>query len=81
MVIAGKKYALSLNDVRPLKMPRFSELKLENLLEEVKNDTAIQSHLPELTGAKSKHNRQFVTTVIATIKPNFVWNLLETAHT
>ena len=77
MIIAGKKFALSLSDIRPLKMPRFSELKLTNLLEEVKEDNTIQSHLPELTSMKAKHNRQFVITVISTVKPNWVWNLLE----
>lgn len=62
-------------------MPRFAEFKLDNLLEEVKDDVTIMNHLPDLTTPKARHNKKFVATVIATIKPNWIWNLLETAHT
>ena len=61
-------------------MPRFSEFKLENLLEEVKGDITIMKHLPDLTTPKARHNKKFVANVIRTIKPNWVWYLLETAH-
>ena len=58
-------------------MPRFNEFKLNNLLEEIKEDQEIMKHLPDLLTVKARHNRKFVASVISTIKPNFISGLLE----
>ena len=41
-IISGYKLAINLGDIRPLHIPRLSELKLKNLLDEVKEDGQIQ---------------------------------------
>ena len=79
-IIAGKKFALNLSDIRPLHVPRLGELKLQSLLEEVKEEQQIKNHLPDLLTPKARHNRKFVVSVISTIKPNFIMALLEHAH-
>ena len=53
-VLAGRKLALDQSQITHYKVPRFDELSLEALLEEIKDDEEMQKYLPEITAESRK---------------------------
>ena len=66
--------------VIPAKVPQFKEFKLERLIEETKTDQEVWKHKSDLGGTKQKYNRQYLETILSTLRPQFIVQINEHAH-
>jgi len=60
------------NDIKPIKVPKFAELKTSLLIEELKEDADVQRYLPDLAYLKKKPDREWLYNVLHTRRPQFV---------
>lgn len=80
-VLAGRKKVLDVTELIPTMFPNFKEFSLEALVELCNQDSYLKSFLPNLTAKKGKHSRKFVCTILASLRPNFIKQAIEHAHT
>ena len=79
-VLSGEKLALRVNQLVPYTMPKFDEFKLEKLVTIAKSEEEIWKHIPELETANSRHCRKYITTIIASLRPEYFKEVTEHAY-
>ena len=78
-LLRNEKEVFSLEKVKFIKVPKYEELYLNRVREEVKDDEDIRRHLPDL-GTKSKSlDRSFFFNVVNTLQPEYLKVLIELA--
>jgi hypothetical protein len=69
-VLAGKKNLLLSEELIPTVVPLLSEFSVRRIYDYFKNDERVMSFLPDITSKASKlPNREWVTTVVCSLKP------------
>ena len=55
-----------------MKLPKFEEFSLENLMEQIKPEEDLMKHFPNEQLEKKRVNKVFVVTVVATLRPGYL---------
>ena len=83
MILAGEKQVLKQDEVRRTETPSFNEITVKKLYELVSGDLQVMSYLPTWKGFKPRHQpeKDFVWSIIATLRPEFAYSLVQSATT
>jgi hypothetical protein len=69
-ITEGKRSVLTNEQVRQVHVPRVAEFKVKGLLEMARKDELVSKYLPDVS-EKRVMNRQFLFTVINTLRPSY----------
>ena len=75
--LEGKKIMLKLSQVRHVKVPKYQELSVLNLHEEVLSDPEIRMYFPDSLPKGKLPDREFFFNILATLRPEYVDNLIK----
>ena len=78
-VISGRKKALSKSELTLFKILGFAELSLKNIMEELEGDEEMQQNKSEITAEGKKQNKTTVMTVLSSMRPSYIKNIVENA--
>ena len=67
----GEKLCFKNNEVNRVSLPYYEELKMDNLIEEVKDDENVKKYMNDKFATTKKPSRQFLIDVIGTIYPGY----------
>ena len=76
-LLRGEKGAFKNNELNRVTLPHYSELSMNNLLNQVKDDNQVKRYLHDKFMDKKKPSRQFLIDIIGTIYPGFFKELIE----
>ena len=65
------------SEINHVALPFYSELKMENLIKQVKDDKDVKRYLHDHFADKKKPSRQFLVNIIGTVYPGFFKELIE----
>ena len=77
MPIKGDKACFKNTEVNRVVLPFYSELKMANMIDQVKSDNEIKRYLPNDFATKKKPSREFLINIIGTVYPGFFKQLVE----
>ena len=75
-VFAGKKDLLPLNQVRPINVPHYDELSVENLIKDIMGDAELARFFPDQATKGNRPDRVFFFNVINTLQPDYLQKLI-----
>ena len=76
-LIRGDKSCFKNSEIHQVAVPFYSELNMQNLINQVKDDAAIKRYLHDDFATKKKPSRQFLFNIIGTVYPDFFKQLIE----
>ena len=70
-LLRGDKFCFKNGEIKRVTLPFYEELKMENLIEQVKDDEEVKKYMNDKFATTKKPSRQFFINVVGTIYPGF----------
>ena len=75
-VLTDKKKLLLMNSVKMIKVPKFPELNVRDILEDLSDDENVMMHLPFSNNHKKPIDRDYFFNIVNTLLPEYIKNLI-----
>ena len=76
-LLAGRKKAFKLTDIRRIELPRYDELSIKVLLGMIHNDQAIRVYLRDDVSEDKPPSRSFLANIISTVYPRYLPHVIK----
>jgi hypothetical protein len=70
-LLRGDKLCFKNGEIKRVQLPHYEELKMDNLIDQVKDDEQVLKYMNDKFASKKKPSRQFFIDVVGTIYPGF----------
>ena len=78
-VFREEKKLLKMTDVKTINVPRYKEISVLEIMEELKGDTQVMQYIPNITAKGKQVDRVFFFNIVNTIRPEYMHKLIEFA--
>jgi hypothetical protein len=79
-VLSGKKHLINKKDIIQLDVPKGTEFTVNRVYEKFKEDAKVLSHLPDLKKGRKLPDRNWLMTVVSSLKPHLIKTLVNHAE-
>ena len=75
-LIAGEKKAFKMTELIEIILPKWGELKIDNILDMIKGDEEVAKYLRNDIHEKKTHSREFIVNIVNTVHPGIFDEIL-----
>ena len=76
-LLRGDKLAFKNDQISKVTLPYYDELKMDNLIEQVKDDEKVKQYMHDKFATTKRPSRQFFLNVVGTIYPGYFKKVIE----